>query len=135
MSHFLATLRRLKQRPYARVVKLISSFLARKEPTTTNRGRVACFVDGSNLYFSARDHNQTIHFQKLLSEMANEAENFQGARYYGILDPSKSAQCAFIKTLEEHGYRLCTRNIAYYQNQPRRTDLDAWMAAEMVRLG
>lgn len=73
---------------------------------SSERGRVAIFVDGENLYFSAKEEGMTVSYPKLLKELTKKASQVVSVYYYTSLNPANRNHQKFLQTLQSMGYEI-----------------------------
>jgi uncharacterized LabA/DUF88 family protein len=77
-----------------------------------NKGKIAIFIDGNNLFHLAQQLNIEIDYTKLLKFITNQHPYFK-AYFYGIQDSNNDKQLGFYTWLKYNGYKVITKS--YYQ--------------------
>ena len=109
------------------------SFLEKDEPIV-DRGRIAVFIDGSNLFFTTTHHLQfDIDFTKLVPRLI-ENNKLVRACYYTGNDPYNEKQQKFFHMLRCTGYKVVTKDLQTLPDGNRKVDLDVEMAVDMLNL-
>jgi uncharacterized LabA/DUF88 family protein len=109
------------------------SFLEKEEPIV-DRGRIAVFIDGSNLFFTTTHHLQfDIDFTKLVPRLI-ENNKLVRACYYTGNDPYNEKQQKFFHMLRCTGYKVVTKDLQTLPDGNRKVDLDVEMAVDMLNL-
>lgn len=75
-------------------------------------GRVAVFIDASNIYHAYKRLKWKIDFQKFLDYLKNEID-LQDVYYYTGRDMDSSGQTKFLNFLEMIGYRVRSKKIKF----------------------
>ncbi|MGF1536141.1 MAG: NYN domain-containing protein [Elainellaceae cyanobacterium] len=98
------------------------------------RGRVAVFIDGSNLYISARSLNRKIDYEKLLAYCQRGASALTKATFFTGVDPTNLRQRQFFHYLHGLDYPVEIAGGAVVQdgNSLREKGVDTEMALKMV---
>ncbi len=78
-----------------------------------NKGKIAVFIDGNNLFHFAQQLNIEIDYNKLLKYVINQ-NSYYKAYFYGILDSSNEKQQGFYTWLKYNGYKVITKS---YNNE------------------
>lgn len=98
-----------------------------------NRGRVAVFIDGSNLFYAALQLNIEINYIKLLRSLTDGARLLRSFFYTGV-DPTNEKQQSFLLWMRRHGYRVVTKELMQLPDGSKRVDLNVEMAVDMLTL-
>ena len=98
-----------------------------------NRGRVAIFIDGSNLFYAALHLGIEIDYSKLLASLADGARVLRTFFYTGI-DPSNEKQKGFLLWMRHHGFRVVTKDLIQFVDGSRKANLDVEIAVDMMTL-
>jgi uncharacterized LabA/DUF88 family protein len=96
------------------------------------RGRTMLFIDGPNLHHSAREAKLTVSYRELCSESVGWG-SYAGARFY-IAITGNAAHDGFLAHLRGVGITVLSRPIICYPDQMQHTDVDTWIATDMIRL-
>lgn len=98
-----------------------------------NRGRVAIFIDGSNLFYAALQLGIEIDYSKLLNSLADGARVLRAFFYTGI-DPNNEKQKGFLLWMRHHGFRVVTKDLVQHVDGSRKANLDVEIAVDMMTL-
>ncbi|MGQ4649622.1 NYN domain-containing protein [Lyngbya aestuarii] len=98
-----------------------------------NRGRVAVFIDGSNLLYAALQLGIEIDYAKLLYRLVAGARLFRPFFYTGV-DPKNEKQQSFLLWMRHHGYRVITKDLVEFPDGSKKADLDVEIAVDMMTL-
>lgn len=98
-----------------------------------NRGRVAIFIDGSNLFYAALQLGIEIDYSKLLNSLADGARVLRAFFYTGI-DPSNEKQKGFLLWMRHHGFRVVTKELVQFVDGSKKANLDVEIAVDMMTL-
>lgn len=99
----------------------------------SNRGRIAVFIDGSNLFYAALEIGVEIDYLKLLCYLTDGSPLLRCFFYTGV-DPTNEKQHGFLYWMRRHGYRLITKDIIQLPDGSRKGNLDVEIAVDMVTL-
>jgi uncharacterized LabA/DUF88 family protein len=97
------------------------------------RGRIAIFIDGSNLFYSALNLGIEIDYLKLLKCLTASDRLLRPYFYTGV-DPTNEKQQNFLLWMRHHGYRVVSKDLVQFANGSRKADLDVEIAVDMMRL-
>ncbi|MEB3209903.1 MAG: NYN domain-containing protein [Leptolyngbyaceae bacterium] len=97
------------------------------------RGRVAIFIDGSNLFYSALNLGIEIDYLKLLKCLVAGDRLLRPYFYTGV-DPTNEKQQNFLLWMRHHGYRVVSKDLIQFANGSKKADLDVEIAVDMMRL-
>jgi uncharacterized LabA/DUF88 family protein len=98
-----------------------------------SRGRVAIFIDGSNLFYSALQLGIEINYTKLLHRLTDGARLLRAFFYTGI-DPANEKQHNFLLWMRRNGYRVITKEITQFPDGSKKANLDVELAVDMMTL-
>lgn len=98
-----------------------------------NRGRVAIFIDGANLFYAAMQLGIEIDYIKLLRRLTSGAKLLRSFFYTGI-DPYNDKQHNFILWMRRNGYRVIAKNLTLFPDGTKKANLDVEMAIDMMKL-
>ncbi len=98
-----------------------------------NRGRVAIFIDGSNLFYAALQLGIEINYIKLLRLLTAGSRLLRSFFYTGV-DPSNDKQQNFLLWMRRNGYRVIAKNITQFPDGSKKADLDVEIAVDMMTL-
>jgi uncharacterized LabA/DUF88 family protein len=104
-------------------------FLARN----ANRGRVAIFIDGSNLFYAALQLGIEIDYAKLLMLLSRGSKLLRAFFYTGV-DRTNDKQQGFILWMRRNGYRLVTKDVVQFPDGSKKANLDVEIAVDMLNL-
>ena len=99
----------------------------------SQRGRVAIFIDGSNLFYSALQLGIEIDYLKLLKCLTRGDRLLRPYFYTGV-DPSNEKQQNFLLWMRHHGYRVVSKDLVQFANGSRKANLDVEIVVDMMRL-
>ena len=100
---------------------------------TSNRGRVAIFIDGSNLFHTALQLGIEIDYTKLLCYLTREARLLRAFFYTGI-DRHNEKQQGFLLWMRRNGYRVVTKEIIQLPDGSRKSNQHVEIAVDMMNL-
>ena len=96
-----------------------------------NKGRIALFIDGNNLFHIAQQLNIEIDYTKLLKYISGASSNtFIKAYFYGINDTNNEKQQGFYTWLKYNGYKVITKSHTY---QDKKNSLDLEIAVDIIK--
>lgn len=98
-----------------------------------DRGRVAIFIDGSNLFYAALQLGIEIDYTKLLSQLVGRSQLLRAFFYTGT-DPSNEKQQGFLLWMRRHGYRVITKDLVQLPDGSKKANLDVELAVDMLTL-
>lgn len=75
--------------------------------TSVRKSRTVVFIDGDNLYYSAKSLGLTLDFAKF-HDLLIQAFGESVLYYYSSIDPSASQQVAFLNYLKRTGFQVKT---------------------------
>ncbi|QYX30525.1 LabA-like NYN domain-containing protein [Sphaerospermopsis torques-reginae] len=104
--------------------------VAVKNPTPKGRGRVAIFIDGSNLHYMRQELKIEIDYKKLLELLTGDGTLWKAFYYTGI-DSTKSQEKSFISWLGHNGFQVVTKELVKRADGTRKANLDVEMAMDM----
>lgn len=100
---------------------------------TIDRGRVAIFVDGSNLFYSALQLGLEIDYAKLLCSLTAKAPLLRAFFYTGV-DRTNEKQLGFLLWMRRNGYRVVTKDLIQLPDGSKKANLDVEIAIDMITL-
>ena len=100
---------------------------------TSNRGRVAIFIDGSNLFYTALQLGIEIDYTKLLCYLTREARLLRAFFYTGV-DRHNEKQQGFLLWMRRNGYRVVTKEIIQLPDGSRKSNQHVEIAVDMMNL-
>lgn len=80
------------------------------EQVLENRGRIAIFIDGSNLFYAALQLGIEIDYTKLLCRLTCGSRLLRSFFYTGV-DPTNEKQQGFLLWMRRNGYRVITKEL------------------------
>ena len=98
-----------------------------------NRGRVAIFIDGSNLFYAALHLGIEIDYSKLLCCLTGNARLLRAFFYTGI-DRTNEKQQGFLLWMRRNGYRVVTKDLIQFPDGSKKANLDVEIAVDMMLL-
>lgn len=98
-----------------------------------NRGRVAIFIDGSNLFYAALQLGIEIDYTKLLLRLTNGSRLLRSFFYTGV-DPTNEKQQGFLLWMRRNGYRVITKDLVQLPDGSKKANLDVEIAVDMLAL-
>ncbi|MDJ0798833.1 MAG: NYN domain-containing protein [Calothrix sp. MO_167.B12] len=98
-----------------------------------NRGKVAIFIDGSNLFYAALQLNIEIDYTKLLCYLTKGAQLLRAFFYTGV-DRSNDKQQGFLLWMRRNGYRVVTKDLVQLPDGSKKANLDVEIAVDMMNL-
>jgi len=98
-----------------------------------NRGRVAIFIDGSNLFHAALQLGIDIDYSKLLCRLTAGSRLLRSFFYTGV-DRTNEKQQSFLLWMRRNGYRVFAKDLIQFPDGSKKADLDVEIAVDMVAL-
>ncbi|NCJ07113.1 NYN domain-containing protein [Synechococcales cyanobacterium C] len=98
-----------------------------------NRGRVAIFIDGSNLFYAALQLGIEIDYTKLLCRLTGGSRLLRSFFYTGV-DPTNEKQQGFLLWMRRNGYRVITKDLMQLPDGSKKANLDVEIAVDMIAL-
>jgi uncharacterized LabA/DUF88 family protein len=98
-----------------------------------NRGRVAIFIDGLNLFHAALQLGIEIDYVKLLCRLTQTSRLLRAFFYTGV-DTSKEKQQGFLLWMRRNGYRVVTKDILAAPENGKKPNLNVEIAVDMITL-
>lgn len=80
------------------------------EQTLEDRGRVAIFIDGSNLFYAALQLGIEIDYTKLLRRLTGTSRLLRAFFYTGV-DRTNEKQQGFLLWMRRNGYRVISKEL------------------------
>ncbi len=103
------------------------------EQVLENRGRVAVFIDGSNLFYAALQLGIEIDYTKLLCHLTAGSRLLRSFFYTGV-DPTNDKQQGFLLWMRRNGYRVITKDLVQLPDGSKKANLDVEIAVDMMSL-
>jgi uncharacterized LabA/DUF88 family protein len=101
-------------------------------------GRVAVFIDASNLYHSQKNLGWEVDFNKLADYFNSLAEQLQ-LHFYTAIESSNESQLKFLRKMKSYGYTIHSKEIKILKNNKgiraaTKGNLDVELALDAYRL-
>ncbi|NJN29602.1 MAG: NYN domain-containing protein [Synechococcales cyanobacterium RM1_1_8] len=103
------------------------------EQVLENRGRVAIFIDGSNLFYAALQLGMEIDYTKLLVRLTGGSRLLRSFFYTGV-DRSNEKQQGFLLWMRRNGYRVISKDLVQLPDGSKKANLDVEIAVDMMAL-
>jgi uncharacterized LabA/DUF88 family protein len=100
---------------------------------TTNRGRVAIFIDGSNLFYAALQLGIEINYSKLLRCLVGNSRLLRAFFYTGV-DRTNEKQQSFLLWMRRNGYRVVAKDLTLFPDGSKKADLAVEIVVDMMKL-
>ena len=97
------------------------------------RGRVAVFIDGNNLFHAARFHNIDIDYNRLLRVLLGDGRLLRAFFYTGV-DAGAERQQGFLLWMRRNGFRVVQKELKTFYDGTRKANLDVEIAVDMLSL-
>jgi uncharacterized LabA/DUF88 family protein len=97
------------------------------------RGLVAVFIDGNNLFHAARFHNLDIDYNKLLRVLIGNGRLLRAFFYTGV-DAGAERQQGFLLWMRRNGFRVVQKELKTFFDGTRKANLDVEIAVDMLSL-
>lgn len=110
-----------------------TSSLFTPQQVLENRGRVAIFIDGSNLFYAALQLGIEIDYTKLLCYLTAGSRLLRAFFYTGV-DPSNEKQQGFLLWMRRNGYRVVHKDLVQLPDGSKKANLDVEIAVDMMSL-
>lgn len=99
-----------------------------------NRGRVAIFIDGLNLFHAALQLGIEIDYVKLLCRLTKTSRLLRAFFYTGM-DTGNEKQQGFLLWMRRNGYRVVTKDMSVVpDNNYKKPNLNVEIAVDMITL-
>ena len=98
-----------------------------------NRGRVAIFIDGSNLFYAALQLGIEIDYTKLLYSLTSQSRLLRAFFYTGV-DRANEKQQGFLLWMRRNGYRVIAKDLVQLPDGSKKANLDVEIAVDMMTL-
>ncbi|MBE9114480.1 NYN domain-containing protein [Lusitaniella coriacea LEGE 07157] len=98
-----------------------------------DRGRVAIFIDGANLFYAALQLGIEINYTFLLHYLTSNSRLLRSFFYTGV-DPKNEKQQSFLLWMRRNGYRVVAKDIAQFPDGSKKANLDVEIAVDMMTL-
>ncbi|MBE9167620.1 NYN domain-containing protein [Pleurocapsales cyanobacterium LEGE 06147] len=103
------------------------------EQVLENRGRVAIFIDGSNLFYAALQLGIEIDYSKLLYRLTAGSRLLRSFFYTGV-DRTNEKQQGFLLWMRRNGYRVIAKDLVQLPDGSKKANLDVEIAVDMMAL-
>jgi uncharacterized LabA/DUF88 family protein len=103
------------------------------EQVLENRGRVAIFIDGSNLFYAALQLGIEIDYTKLLVRLTGGSRLLRSFFYTGV-DRTNEKQQGFLLWMRRNGYRVISKDLVQLPDGSKKANLDVEIAVDMLSL-
>ena len=103
------------------------------EQVLENRGRVAIFIDGSNLFYAALQLGLEIDYTKLLCRLTSGSRLLRAFFYTGV-DRTNEKQQGFLLWMRRNGYRVIAKDLVQLPDGSKKANLDVEIAVDMMAL-
>ncbi|MGF1489163.1 MAG: NYN domain-containing protein [Prochloraceae cyanobacterium] len=103
------------------------------EQILENRGRVAIFIDGSNLFYAALQLGVEIDYTKLLYRLTGGSRLLRAFFYTGV-DPTNEKQQGFLLWMRRNGYRVIAKDLVQLPDGSKKANLDVEIAVDLMAL-
>ncbi|MEB3278284.1 MAG: NYN domain-containing protein [Lyngbya sp.] len=103
------------------------------EQVLENRGRVAIFIDGSNLFYAALQLGIEIDYTKLLCRLTGGSRLLRSFFYTGV-DRTNEKQQGFLLWMRRNGYRVIAKDLVQLPDGSKKANLDVEIAVDMLAL-
>ncbi len=103
------------------------------EQVLENRGRVAIFIDGSNLFYAALQLGIEIDYTKLLLRLAGGSRLLRAFFYTGV-DRTNEKQQGFLLWMRRNGYRVIAKDLIQLPDGSKKANLDVEIAVDLMAL-
>jgi uncharacterized LabA/DUF88 family protein len=98
-----------------------------------DRGRVAIFIDGSNLFYAAMQLGIEIDYAKFLCHLVGTDRLLRAFFYTGV-DRSNEKQQGFLLWMRRNGYRVVAKDLVQHPDGSKKANLDVEIAVDMMTL-
>ncbi len=98
-----------------------------------DRGRVAIFIDGSNLFYAALQLGIEIDYTKLLRRLTGNSRLLRAFFYTGV-DRTNEKQQGFLLWMRRNGYRVISKELVQLPDGSKKANLDVEIAVDMMAL-
>lgn len=103
------------------------------EQVLENRGRVAIFIDGSNLFYAALQLGIEIDYTKLLFRLTSGSRLLRAFFYTGV-DRTNEKQQGFLLWMRRNGYRVIAKDLVQLPDGSKKANLDVEIAVDLMAL-
>ena len=99
---------------------------------SNNKETVAIFVDGNNIFHSAKQLGFEINYRKLL-EVLTYGEDYRKAVFYTGVDATAERQRGFLHWMNRNGWRVFKKEVKADRDGNRKAHLEVEIATDMLR--
>ncbi len=103
------------------------------EQMLENRGRIAIFIDGSNLFYAALQLGIEIDYSKLLHRLTAGSRLLRSFFYTGV-DRTNEKQQGFLLWMRRNGYRVIAKDLVQLPDGSKKANLDVEISVDMMAL-
>ncbi|PSP16651.1 MAG: NYN domain-containing protein [Cyanobacteria bacterium QS_8_64_29] len=103
------------------------------EQVLENRGRIAIFIDGSNLFYAALQLGIEIDYTKMLYRLTAGSRLLRAFFYTGV-DSANEKQQGFLLWMRRNGYRVIAKDLVQLPDGSKKANLDVEIAVDMLSL-
>ena len=103
------------------------------EQVLENRGRIAIFIDGSNLFYAALQLGIEIDYSKLLHRLTGGSRLLRSFFYTGV-DRTNEKQQGFLLWMRRNGYRVIAKDLVQLPDGSKKANLDVEISVDMMAL-
>jgi uncharacterized LabA/DUF88 family protein len=93
--------------------------------------RCAVFIDGNNLYHSAKQMGFEVDYERFLRELTEGRELFRAFFYTGV-DENAERQRGFLHWMRRNGFKVVQKPVRVEKDGSRRARLEVEMATDML---
>ena len=98
-----------------------------------DKGRLAIFIDGNNLFHAAKVFGIEIDYSKLLYKLC-EGGSLLRAFFYTGVDDAAEKQKGFLLWMRRNGYRVVEKELKNFADGSKKASLDVEIAVDMLSL-
>ena len=112
---------------------LPSHIITKAVHKTSDKSRVAIFIDDSNIFPAARKHGKKNCYQKL-KNLLSEGYELDSVNVYLSVDPSKGKEVDFANALRRQGYRIIEKSLTRHKDGKKEGNLDPEIIRDLLDL-
>ncbi|MDR0498239.1 MAG: NYN domain-containing protein [Holophagales bacterium] len=94
--------------------------------------RCAVFIDGNNVFHSARQLGFEVDYSKLLEMLTGKDRELLRAFFYTGVDESADRQRGFLHWMRRNGFRVVQKSVRVDRDGTRRAHLEVEIATDMM---
>ncbi|MDF5719278.1 MAG: NYN domain-containing protein [Rhizonema sp. PD37] len=113
--------------------KMSDTLVSKLPNSDTNRGRIAIFIDGANLFHAALQLGIEIDYAKLLCYLSQGGRLLRSFFYTGV-DRTNEKQQGFLLWMRRNGYRVVTKDLIQLPDGSKKANLDIEIAVDIMNL-